>query len=126
MKNTLELQLRAVRSPRVLKKTDAGIPEFIDIWASHHSDCSPRQWSIAVKFGREMVESAMKLAEGTLFTVKGRLDQSQDPKTKHYHTFIWADEISDVVPSRKGRSGPPPPDLPNFPNAETTQEEAQP
>jgi len=125
MKNTLELQLRALRSPRVLKKTDAGTPEFIDVWAIHHSDRSSRQWAIAVKFGREMIEHALKIDTGTLFTVKGRLDQSKNPKTEVYHTFIWADEISDVVPSMKGRSEPPTPDLPNFSNAET-EEEAQP
>jgi len=125
MKNTIELQLRAAREPRVLKKTDAGIPEFIDIWAVHHCDHSPHQWSIAVKFGREMVEAAMKLDKGTLFTVKGRLDQSKHPTKETYHTFIWADEISEIVPSRKGRSGPPTPDLPNFPNVET-EEETQP
>jgi hypothetical protein len=118
MKNTLELQLRALRSPRVLKKNDAGAPEFIDVWAIHHSDRSSKQWAIAVKFGREMVESALKLETGTLFTVKGRLDQSRHPTTGAYHTFIWAEEICDLVPSLKGRTEPPTPDLPNFPNTE--------
>jgi hypothetical protein len=124
MKNTLELQLRALRSPRVLKKTDAGAPEFIDVWAIHRSDRSSRQWAIAVKFGREMVEPAMQIDTGTLFTVKGRLDQSKNPKTGVYHTFIWAEEIADIVPSMKGRTEPPTPDLLNFPNAET--EDTQP
>ena len=126
MKNTLELQLRALRSPRVLKKTEAGAPEFIDVWAIHHSDRSSRQWAIAVKFGREMVESALQIDTGTLFTVKGRLDQSKNPRTEVYHTFIWAEEISEVVPSTKGRSGPPTPDLPNFPNVEAGEEDTQP
>ena len=125
MKNTLELQLRALRSPRILKKTDAGIPEFIDIWAIHRSDRSSRQWAIAVKFGRETVDPAMQIDTGTLFTVKGRLDQNKNPATGIYHTFIWAEEIADIVPSMKGRTEPPTPDLPNFPNAET-EEETQP
>jgi hypothetical protein len=126
MKNILELQLRALRSPRVLKKTDAGAPEFIDVWAIHRSDRSSRQWAIAVKFGREMVEPAMQIDTGTLFTVKGRLDQSKNPKTGVYHTFIWAEEIADIVPSMKGRTEPPTPDLPNFPNAETGEQDTQP
>ena len=116
MKNILELQLRALRSPRVLKKTDAGAPDLVDVWAIHHSDRSSKQWAIAVKFGREQVEAALSLDTGTLFTVKGRLDQSKNPATGLYHTFIWAEEISEVVPSPKRRSGPNTPDLPNFPN----------
>jgi hypothetical protein len=124
MKNTLEIQLRALRSPRVLKKNDAGSPEFIDVWAIHHSDRSSRQWAIAVKFGREMVEPAQQIDTGTLFTVKGRLDQSKNPTTGLYHTFIWADEISEIIPSLKGRSEPTP-DLPQFPNLEA-EEDAQP
>jgi len=125
MKNTLELQLRALRSPRVLKKTDAGTPEFIDVWAIHHSDRSSRQWAIAVKFGREMIESAMQIDTGTLFTVKGRLDQNKNSTTGIYHTFIWADEISEVIPSRKGRTESPTPEFPNFPDTEVGEEAAQ-
>jgi hypothetical protein len=101
MKNTLELQLRALRPPRVLKSNDAGESELIDVWAIHHSDHSSKQWAIAVKFGREVVAKATALNTGTLFTVKGRLDQSKNPKTGSYHTFIWTDEILDVVPSKK-------------------------
>ena len=101
MKNTLELQLRALRPPRVLKKNDTGKPELIDVWAIHHRDRSSRQWAIAVKFGREIVDKATTLNTGTLFTVKGRLDQSKNPQTGSYHTFIWAGEILDLVPSRK-------------------------
>jgi hypothetical protein len=107
MKNTLELQLRALRPPRVLKKTEAGIPEFTDIWAIHHSDRSSSQWAIAVKFGREIAGEATAIKTGTLFTVKGRLDQSKDPKTGAYHTFIWAEQISELVPSRKTQPEPP-------------------
>jgi hypothetical protein len=101
MKNSLELQVRALRSPRVLKQTDAGEPELIDVWAIHHCDRSSLQWAIAVKFGREAVAKAAVLKTGTLFTVKGRLDQSKNPKTGSYHTFLWADDISDVVQSKK-------------------------
>lgn len=124
MKNILELQLRALRAPRVLKKTGAGTPELIDVWAMHHSDRPSHQWAIAVKFGREIAGEVTAIKIGTLFTVKGRLDQSLNPKTERYHTFIWADEISEIVPSLKNRSGPPTPDLPNFPNVE--EEDPQP
>jgi hypothetical protein len=126
MKNTLELQLRALRSPRILKRDEAGQPVFIDVWAIHHSDRSSRQWAIAVKFGHEMIEPVMQIDTGTLFTVKGHLDQSKNPTTGIYHTFIWAEEISEVVPSVRGRSGPPTPDLPNFPNVEAGEEDTQP
>ena len=88
MKNTLEIQLRAVRSPRILKQTDAGTPELIDIWAFHRDDHSPRAWHIAVKFGRELVEPAMTIDTGTLFTVKGRLDQTRRTNKDIYDTFI--------------------------------------
>jgi hypothetical protein len=126
MKNILELQLRALRSRHVLKRNDAGVPELIDVWAIHHNDRSPKQWAIAVKFGRERIETAEQIETGTLFTVKGRLDQSKNTTTGLYHTFIWADEISEVVPSMKGRSEPPTSDLPNFPNGEAGEEETQP
>jgi hypothetical protein len=127
MKNTLELQLRALRPPRVLKKNDAGEPELIDVWAIHHSDHSSHQWAIAVKFGREIVDKATTLDTGTLFTVKGRLDQSKNPKTGSYHTFIWAGEILDVVPSKKK---PPvsstPEETPELDLSEAGQEEENP
>jgi hypothetical protein len=90
MKNTIELQLRALRSPRLLKKNDAGDPDLIDVWAMHHSDLSSHQFAIAVKFDT-----------GTLFTVKGRLDQSRNPTTGIYHTFVWAESLSDLVHSTK-------------------------
>jgi hypothetical protein len=106
MINNLELQLRALRPPRVLKKNGSGEPELMDVWAIHHSDRSCHQWAIAVKFGREITTAAAALNTGTLFTVKGRLDQSQNPKTHHYHTFIWANEILDLVPSRKKQPVP--------------------
>jgi len=111
MKNTLELQLRALRPPRVLKKSDAGDPEFIDVWAIHHSDRSSRQWSIAVKFGREIAGEATAIKTGTLFTIKGRLDQNRNPVTGIYHTFIWAEEISDIVPSKKSQVESPAPEI---------------
>lgn len=111
MKNTLELQLRALRPPRVLKKTNAGDPEFIDVWAIHHSDRSSRQWAIAVKFGREIAEQAAEINTGTLFTVKGRLDQNRNPATGIYHTFVWAEEISDVVHSKKNHVQSPAPEV---------------
>ena len=101
MKNTLELQLRALRPPRVLKKNDAGDPQLIDIWAIHHADGTARQWAMAVKFGRRIVDQANKIKTGTLFTVRGQLDQRRNPATGIYHTFIWADEIVDLVHSRK-------------------------
>jgi hypothetical protein len=127
MKNTLELQLRALRPPRVLKKNDAGEPELIDVWAIHHSDRSSRQWAIAVKFGREIVEKAAAIATGTLFTVQGRLDQTKNPKTGSYHTFIWAAEILDLVPSKKKPPVPPGPDeAPELDLSDSGQEEENP
>jgi hypothetical protein len=101
MKNTLELQLRALRPPRVLKKNQAGEPELIDVWAIHHDERSPRQWAIAVKFGRKSAGRATVIQTGTLFTVQGRLDQSKNPKTGHFHTFIWADDVFDLVFSKR-------------------------
>jgi hypothetical protein len=127
MKNTLELQLRALRPPRVLKKNDAGEPELIDVWAIHHSDRSSHQWAIAVKFGREVAEKAAVIATGTLFTVKGRLDQNKNPKTGSYHTFIWAGEILDLVPSKKKQPVPPGPDeAPELDLSDAGQEEENP
>ena len=127
MKNTLELQLRALRPPRVLKKNDAGEPELIDVWAIHHSDHSSRQWAIAVKFGREIVEKSAAIATGTLFTVKGRLDQTKNPKTGSYHTFIWAGEILDLVPSKKKPPVPSGPDeAPELDLSDAGQEEENP
>jgi hypothetical protein len=126
MKNTLEIQLRALRSPRVLKSIDGGGPELVDVWAFHRGDHSPRTWAIAVKFGRELVEAAMTIDTGTLFTVKGRLDQSKNPATGNYHTFIWAEQISEVVPPARGRSTSTTPDLPNFPDAEAGDKDPQP
>ena len=127
MKNTLEIQLRAVRSPRILKQTDAGTPELIDIWAFHRDDHSPRAWHIAVKFGRELVEPAMTIDTGTLFTVKGRLDQTKRANKDIYDTFIWAEQIAEVVPSSKGHSAPAPScDLPNFPDVESAEPNPQP
>jgi len=127
MKNTLELQLRALRPPRVLKKNDAGEPELIDVWAIHHSDRSSHQWAIAVKFGREVADKAVAIATGTLFTVKGRLDQSKNPKTGSYHTFIWAGEILDLVPSKKKQPVPPGPDeAPELDLSDAGQEEENP
>jgi len=127
MKNTLEIQLRALRSPRVLVKNDAGGPELIDVWAIHHSDVSPKQWAIAVKFGREIVDKATALDTGTLFTVKGRLDQNQNLKTGSYHTFIWADEILELVPSRKKQAASPSPEeAPELDLPEPEQEEGNP
>ena len=103
MKNTLELQLRALRSPRLLKKNEAGDPDLIDVWAMHHSDLSSHQFAIAVKFGREIAEEAGEIKTGTLFTVKGRLDQSRNPTTGIYHTFVWAESLSDLVHSTKNQ-----------------------
>jgi hypothetical protein len=126
MKNSLEIQLRAVRSPRILKQADAGTPELIDIWAFHRDDHSPRAWHIAVKFGRELVEPAMTIDTGTLFTVKERLDQTRRASKDIYDTFIWAEQILEVVPPSKGRSAPAPsPELPNFPNPEADQPNPQ-
>jgi hypothetical protein len=101
MKNTIELQLRALRSPRLLKKNDAGDPDLIDVWAMHHSDLSSHQFAIAVKFGRDIAPQADEIDTGTLFTVKGRLDQSRNPTTGIYHTFVWAESLSDLVHSTK-------------------------
>ena len=111
MKNTLELQLRALRSPRVLKKTGTGDPDLIDVWAIHHSDRSPRQWAIAVKFGREIAVQAGELKTGTLFTVKGQLDQTRNPTTGIYHTFVWAESLSDLVHSTKNHPESPAPEI---------------
>jgi len=104
MKNTLELQLRALRPPRVLKKNDAGDPQLIDIWAIHHADRTARQWAMAVKFGRRIVDQANEIKTGTLFTVKGQLDQRRNPTTGIYHTFIWADEVVELVHSKKAQA----------------------
>ena len=101
MKNSLELQLRALRPPRVLKKNEAGEPQLIDVWAIHHADRTSRQWAMAVKFGCQVVAQANEVKTGTLFTVKGQLDQRRNATTGIYHTFIWADEIVDLVHSRK-------------------------
>jgi hypothetical protein len=111
MKNTLELQLRALRPPRVLKQNDAGDPELIDVWAMHHEDSSSRQFAIAVKFGREIVRQATELKTGTLFTVQGRLDQNRNPATGIYHTFVLAEAISDLVHSKKSHAQSPGPDI---------------
>jgi hypothetical protein len=111
MKNIIELQLRALRPPRVLKETDQGVPDFVDVWAMHHGDHSSHKWAIAVKFGRQVAEQAMEIKTGTLFTVKGRLDQNKNPKTGLYHTVVWADEISDLVPSMKAHAKSPEPEL---------------
>jgi len=128
MKNTLALQLRALRPPRVLKTSDAGLPELVDVWAMHRCDRSSKEWPIAVKFGREMVETGLKIGKGTLFTVKGHLDQNKHTTEGRttYYTFIWAEEISDVVPSMKGRTTSSTPDLPNFPDPEADQSNPQP
>lgn len=88
MKNTIELEVRALRSPRVLKKTDAGQPELIDVWAMHQGDRTTRQWAIAIKFGREIVEKAAEIKSGTVFTVHGRLEQTRNPATGIYHTVV--------------------------------------
>ena len=128
MKNTLELQLRALRPPRIRNRTTAGLPELVDVWAIHRCDRSSREWAIAVKFGREMVEAGLKIGTGTLFTVKGHLDQSKyvsEGKTT-YSTFIWAEEISDVVPSMRSRTTSATPDLPNFPDPESDESNPQP
>ncbi len=127
MKNTLELQLRALRPPRVLKKDDAGDPQFLDVWAVHHSDHSAQPLFIAVKFGREIARAATAIATGTLFTVKGRLLQSKNPKNGVYHTFIWADEVFELVPSRKNPPIPPgPEEAPELYLPEAGQEEENP
>lgn len=104
MKNTLELQLRALRPPRVLKKNEAGEPQLIDVWAIHHTDRTARQWAMAIKFGRRIVTQANEIKTGTLFTVLGQLDQRRNPATGIYHTFIWADAIIDLVHSRKAQA----------------------
>jgi hypothetical protein len=101
MKNTLEIQFRALRPPRVLKKNEAGEPQLIDLWAIHHLDRTARQFAMAVKFGRKIVAQANEIRTGTLFTVRGQLDQRRNPATGIYHTFIWADEILDLVHSKK-------------------------
>ena len=110
MKNSIELEARALRPPRVLKKTDAGEPELIDVWAMHHGDRSTRQWAIAIKFGREIVQQAGEINTGTLFTVKGRLDQNRNPATGIYHTFVWAEALSDVIHSTKTHPESPAPE----------------
>jgi hypothetical protein len=112
MKNTIELQLRALRPPRILKKTDEGVPDFADVWAIHHDgDRSSHKWAIAVKFGRQIAGEVTAVNTGTLFTVRGRLDQSKNPKTGLYHTFIWAEGIADIVPSMKAHAKSPEPEL---------------
>ncbi len=113
MKNTLEIQLRALRDPRVLKKSEAGDPEFVDLWAIHHVAHSSRNFSIAVKCGKETVAQALEIKVGTLFTMTGRLDQSKGPGTGFYHTFIQADEIADLVHSKKAQAKAAQPDLPH-------------
>ena len=104
MKNTLELQLRALRIPRVLKKSKSGAPEFVDVWAIHHFDGSSRTFSIAVKCGKDLAAQALEIRIGTLFTVKGRLDKDQDKGTGKYHTFVWADTLDDLVHSKKEKA----------------------
>ena len=125
MKNSLELQLRALRPPRVLKKTDAGDPAFIDVWAIHHNDRCSNQWAIAVKFGREIAGQATEIKTGTLFTVKGRLDQRRNPATGIYHTFVWADEIFDLVHSKKSHAESSAPEL-NLPEIGQEDENPEP
>lgn len=51
----------------------------------HHSDLSSHQFAIAVKFGRDVAGQADEIDTGTLFTVKGRLDQSRNPTTGISH-----------------------------------------
>jgi hypothetical protein len=104
MKNTIELQLRALRSPRLLKKNCAGDPDLIDVWAMPHSNSSSHQFAIAVKFGRDIAPQADEIDTGTLFTVKGRLDQSRNTTTGIDHTFVWAEPLSDLVHSTKPQS----------------------
>lgn len=118
MKNTLELQLRALRPPRVLKKNDAGKPDLIDVWAMHHADRPVRRFALAVKFGREIAAQGSTIGIGTLFTIKGRLDQTKNPKTGTYHTFVWADEIVALVPSKKKHPVPTGGDEPELPMSE--------
>jgi hypothetical protein len=68
----------------------------------------------------------MTIDTGTLFTIKGRIDQSRNPATGIYHTFLWAEQISEVVPSAKERSpSSPTPDLPNFPDVESRDKTPQ-
>ncbi len=126
MKNTLKLQLRSLRPPRILKKSDAGELLFLDVWAIHHSDHSVQPLAIAVKFGREIARAAAVLATGTLFTVKGRLHQSRNPKSGIYHTFIWAEEVFDLVPSKKKPSPSSPDEAPELNLPEAGQEEENP
>ncbi len=127
MKNTLELELRELRPLRVLKANDAGEPEFLDAWAIHRNDRAYQPVFIAVKFGREVAGQAAGITTGTLFTIKGRLHQSKNPKTGAYHTFVWADEILDVVPSKKKQPAPPGPEqAPELDLPEAGQEEENP
>jgi hypothetical protein len=115
VKNSLELQLRALRPPRVLKKNDAGGPDLIDVWAMHHADRPVRRFPLAIKFGREIAAQGAAIGIGTLFTIKGRLDQTKNPKTGTYHTFVWADEIVALVPSKKKHPVPAGADEPELP-----------
>ncbi len=80
MKNSIELQLRALRPPRVLMRAIDDTPILIDLWAIHHQDLSSRCWPILVKCSREVVEPALKIDTGTVFTVQGRFDQNQNPR----------------------------------------------
>ena len=117
MKNTLEIQFRALRAPRVLKKSESGEPEFVDIWAIHHVAGSSHAFSLAVKCGKEIIDEAQEIKVGTLFTVKGRLDQTKGHGTGFYHTFIRADEIVDLVHSKKPH--PPKEAQPDLPQPES-------
>lgn len=101
MTNQIEIQLRALRAPRVLKTSTAGDPEFADVWAIHHVGRSSRTFSLAVKFPKKVAAEGLKLRVGTLFTVKGRLDQTQSKETGIYRTFVWADEVSGLAHSKK-------------------------
>jgi hypothetical protein len=111
--------MRALRLPRVLKKNEAGNPDLIDVWAIHHADRPSRPFALAVKFGREIAAQGAAIGIGTLFTIKGRLDQTKNPKTGSYHTFVWADEIVALVPSKKKHPVPAGTDEPELPFSET-------
>ncbi len=121
MKNTIELQLRALRPARVLKSNEGGGPDFISVWAIHHADHSAHKFALAVKFGRETAAQGAAIDIGTLFTIRGRLDQSKNPKTNTYHTFVWANEIVALVHSKKKHPVPAGPDEPELPMSESKE-----
>ncbi|MDX2225603.1 MAG: hypothetical protein SFY92_00670 [Verrucomicrobiae bacterium] len=101
MRNSITLEVRAGKAPRVLKTDDKNEPVFGDVWAIHNIENSQASFALAVKFGEAVIPAFKEIALGSKFTVTGRLDIHKDESTGIFHTSILADRVEDIVASRK-------------------------